>query len=69
MLESLNQDISQVLTFKQFIQKHPWPNMSTLRSMYRKRKLNGLDKAFPPSGGRVIIVDDGILFGLIKGKK
>ncbi len=69
MQDNLNQEIPQVLTLKQFIQKHPWPNMNTLRSMYAKRKVNGLEKAFPPSGGRIIIVDDGILFGLIKGKK
>lgn len=68
MTITLNPDKNQLLTLKQFAEKNPWPNESTLRNLYYKRKSNGLDKSFIKVGKR-IIVDEEVFFSLIKAKK
>lgn len=68
MKESINVNKSQFLTLEQFAQKNPWPQESTLRNLYYKRKSNGLEKAFIKVGRR-IIVDEEMFFALIKSRK
>lgn len=68
MKESLNVNKPQMLTLKQFAEKNPWPNESTLRNLFYKRKENGLDLAFKKIGRR-IIVDEEVFFQLVKSKK
>lgn len=57
-----------MLTLKQFAEKNPWPNESTLRNLYYKRKVNGMEMAFKKIGRR-IIVDEEVFFQILKAKK
>ena len=68
MQDNLNTTKSQMLTIKQFALKNPWPNESTLRNLYYRRKDNGMAKAFIKVGKR-IIVDEEVFFKILKAQK
>lgn len=65
MQENLLSDKSQLLTLEQFSEKNPWPTRSSLYTLYKNRVKNGLKDAFS-KWGRRIIVDEELLFSLIK---
>ena len=67
MTDNLDRNRFQLLTLKQIAEKNPWPNESTLRTLYAKRKTNGLEKAFIRNGSR-ILVDEEKFFSLMKAK-
>lgn len=68
MKENLSHQRNQMLTIKQFAEKNPWPNETTMRNLFYKRRENGLEQAFVRIGRR-IIVDEGKFFELIRAKK
>jgi hypothetical protein len=65
---------NNLLTFKQFIEKNKrldrWPfTESNLRSLYRRRLSNGLEKAFVKIGCRILVDEDKFYSGTEKGFK
>lgn len=53
----------KIFTFHQFIEKNKnldrWPhNINTLRSIYRRRETNDMEKAFIKIGRRILIDED-----------
>ena len=65
--DNLDPSQYQLLTLKQFAEKNPWPNVTTMRNLFYKRETNGLKDAFK-IWGRRIIVDEKKFFEVVKGQ-